>query len=518
MLPCVIPSMGPDYAMVSQPFHSSKLFLMGKNQLRSLVIVFQTKLLPKISCARNALSLVLQHFCIRKSLMRTIFLCALATFFALYWLLQGEAGSSRSQYLTASADIGELRRVVTATGTLNATINVEVGSQLSGQIAEILVDFNDRVHQGQPLARLEQKSWQARVEEAVATLEVAKAGVGTARARVERAEIDARDSEAQRAVLKARTDTARVSLEAASAMLERKDALQAKGVTPATELENARSRAALAAAAAREAYEIETAHEHKIAASRAEFRRAQSELDTALASVGQKEALLQVARIDLDRTTIRSPIDGVLVGRNINGGQTLATTMEAKTLFIVAGDLKEMEIHAKIDEADIGKIQPGQEAVFTVDAHPGRQFRATVRQLRKAPQVLQNVVTYTVVLTAANHDNLLLPGMTALVRITVEQTGPVLKIPVAALRFSPRDAAARPEPQRTIEKSDSGTPASLWIASQNGEPKAIVVGIGADDATQVAIVSGSLRRGDQVIVGEVADHAPRRLFGIRVGL
>src|ERR671912_1213847 len=135
MLPCVIPSMGPDYAMVSQPFHSSKLFLMGKNQLRSLVIVFQTKLLPKISCARNALSLVLQHFCIRKSLMRTIFLCALATFFALYWLLQGEAGSSRSQYLTASADIGELRRVVTATGTLNATINVEVGSQLSGQIA-----------------------------------------------------------------------------------------------------------------------------------------------------------------------------------------------------------------------------------------------------------------------------------------------------------------------------------------------------------------------------------------------
>jgi HlyD family secretion protein len=448
----------------------------------------------------------------------TLLFSAILIIALLYWLAQGKAASDPSKYLTAAAEMGELRRVVTATGTLNATINVEVGSQLSGQIAEILVDFNDHVHQGQPLARLEQKSWRARVDEAVATLEVAKASVGTARSKVERAEIDARDTEAQRAVLKARTDTARVKLEAASSTLERKDALQAKGVTAAAELENERSRAALAAAAAREAYELEATHENKIAASRAEIRRAQSELDTALASVAQKEALLQVARIDLDRTTIRSPIDGVLVGRNINGGQTLATTMEAKTLFVIAGDLQEMEIHAKVDEADIGKIQSGQEASFTVDAHPGRQFRAKVRQLRKAPQVLQNVVTYTVVLTAANHNNLLLPGMTALVRITVEQTGPVLKIPVAALRFSPRDAGARPQPQRTLGKSDSGTSASLWVAGQNGEPKAIVVGIGADDATQVAIVSGSLRRGDQVIVGEVADHAPKRLFGIRVGL
>ena len=326
-------------------------------------------------------------------------------------------------------------------------------------------------------------------------------------------EIDARDSEAQRAVLKARTDTARVSFEAASTTLERKEALQAKGVGAAAELEDARSKAALAAAALREAEALEAAHENKIAASQAEFRRAQSELETAVASVAQKEALLQVARIDLDRTTIRSPIDGVVVGRNVNHGQTLATTMEAKTLFIVAGDLQEMEIHAKVDEADIGKIQSGQEACSPSMRTRGASLGPSVRQLRKAPQVQQNVVTYTVVLTAANHDNLLLPGMTALVRITVEQTGPVLKFPLAALRFSPRNA--RPEPQR---RGDRGKPASLWVSGENGEPKAIVVGIGADDASQVAVVSGALRRGDRVIIGEVADHAPKRLFGIRIGL
>jgi len=249
---------------------------------------------------------------------------------------------------------------------------------------------------------------------------------------MERAEIDARDSEAQRPVLKARTDSARVSLDAARTAARRKETLQAQGVGAAADFVDMRSKVDSAAAAVREAEAIEAAHEHKVSAAKADFRRAKSELETAVASVPLKEALLQVARIDLDRTTIRSPIDGVVVGRNVNVGQTLATTMEAKTVFIVAGDLQEMEIHAKVDEADIGKIQAGQNAIFTVDAHPGRQFTASVRQLRKAPQVAQNVVTYTVVLTAANRENLLLPGMTALVRITVNQTGPVLKIPLAA--------------------------------------------------------------------------------------
>lgn len=430
-------------------------------------------------------------------------------------LATGETAPAAPQYVTSPLEVGELRRVITATGTLNATVNVEVGSQLSGQVAEVLVDFNDQVKKGQPLAGLDRKSFEARVNEAEAAFQMAQIGISAAGAKVERAEIDARDSEAQRAVLKARSDNARVSLESARNALRRKESLNAQGIGALAELEDARTKVASTAAVLREAEALEAGHEHKIAASKADLRRSHSELDTALASITQKEALLQVARIDLDRTTIRSPINGVIVGRNVNEGQTLATTMEAKTVFIVAGDLHEMEIHAKVDEADIGKVRAGQEAVFSVDAHPGRQFTAKVRQLRKAPQVQQNVVTYTVVLTAANKENLLLPGMTALVRVTVNKSGPVLKMPLAALRFSPQ---ARKGGQAAPNEIATGKLASIWIADENGEPKPIAVELGEEDGSQAAVVSGPLRQGDRVIVGEVADNARRRLFGIRIGL
>jgi len=169
---------------------------------------------------------------------------------------------------------------------------------------------------------------------------------------------------------------------------------------------------------------------------------------------------------------------------------------------------------------DIGKIRVGQEAVFTVDAHPGRQFSAAVRQVRKAPQVVQNVVTYTVVLSAANPENLLLPGMTALVRITVNRTGPVLKVPLAALRYVPRPGQGSAADAGEVAR---GKPASVWIARPNGEPKAVTIGLGEDDASHAAVLSGPLAAGDRVIVGESGNAAPRstrpprQLFGIRIG-
>lgn len=425
------------------------------------------------------------------------------------------AAPAPSQYLTARVEEGELRRVITATGTLNAIVNVEVGSQLSGQVAELLVDFNDNVRKGQPLARLDQRSFKARVMEARAAIEVAQVTIVAATAKLERARIDALDAEAQRPVLKARSDNARVKLDSAKSELRRKEALRERSINAAVEVENSQTNVASAEAALREAQAIAAAQENKVEGAKADVQRVQSELDTAIASLPQKQALLEVAEIDLDRTTIRAPIDGVLVGRNVNEGQTLATTLEAKTLFIVAGDLNKMEIHAKVDEADIGKLRVGQEATFTVDAHPGRQFSANVRQVRKAPQVVQNVVTYTVVLSAANDENVLLPGMTALVRITVNRTGPVLKVPLAALRYVPKLApAAAAEPGEVAR----GKPASIWIAGANGEPKAVVIGLGDDDASHAAVLSGALAPGDRVIVGETANAAPRQMFGIRIGL
>jgi HlyD family secretion protein len=287
-----------------------------------------------------------------------------------------------------------------------------------------------------------------------------------------------------------------------------------------------------AAASLREAEAIAAAQENLVAGTKADLRRVTSELGSALASIPQKQALLDVAQIDLDRTTIRSPIDGVIVGRNVNEGQTLATTLEAKTLFIVAGDLHQMQIEAKVDEADIGKIKVGQEATFTVDSHPGRQFSGVVRQVRKAPQVVQNVVTYIVVLSAANPENLLLPGMTALVRITVNRTGPVLKVPLAALRYAPKPkegAGAAAAEQGKVGNGvqpawagdlqfSRGRAASVWTLGADGEPRSVLVGLGDDDSSHAAVLSGPLSPGDRVILGEAATAAPRRLFGIRIGL
>ena len=429
--------------------------------------------------------------------------------------IQATAAPAPAQFLTAAVEEGEVRRIVTATGTLNAIVNAEIGSQLSGQIADLFVDFNDEVKKGQPLARLDEKIFEASVEETKAAIELAEASISVARAKLERTRIDAVDSEAQRPVLMARTDNARVRLEAAQSELRRKRSLEDRGAGSVVEVEDAHTKMASAAAALREAEAIAVAHEHTVAGNKVDVRRVQSELDSAIASVRQKKALSQVAQIELERTTIRSPIDGVIVGRNVNEGQTLATTLEAKTLFIVAGDLHQMEIHAKVDEADIGKLQVGQEAIFTVDAHPGRQFASTVRQVRKAPQVQQNVVTYTVVLSAANQENLLLPGMTALVRITVNQSGPFMKVPLAALRFAPKPGQHAPAQQSEVTR---GKPAILWIVGENGEPKSLLVGLGEDDASHIAVMSGPLFKGDRVIVGEVTNSTPKRFFGIRIGL
>jgi HlyD family secretion protein len=425
------------------------------------------------------------------------------------------APAASPQFLTAPVEDGELRRVVTATGTLNAIVNVEVGSQLSGQIAELLVDFNDEVKKGQPLARLDQRTFHARVAEAQASIELAEASVSVARAKLERARIDAQDSEAQRPVLKARTDNARVKLEAARNELRRKEALRERQIGSVVDLEDSQAKLSSAEAALREAQAIAAAHEHKVAGSRSDVERAEAELQTAVAGLPQKKALLRVGEIDLERTTIRSPIDGVVVGRNVNEGQTLATTLEAKTLFIIAGDLHEMEIHAKVDEADIGKLAVGQDATFTVDAHPGRQFSGTVRQVRKAPQVQQNVVTYTVVLSAANPEGLLLPGMTALARIVTNRTGPVSKLPLAALRYAPKPGQGIAAQASEITR---GRPATVWVVGPDGEPRSVAVGLGEDDSSHAALVSGPLSAGDRVIVGDVVIAAPRRLFGIRIGL
>ena len=421
--------------------------------------------------------------------------------------LSSFAATPDQRYITAPLDVGDIVKAITSTGTINATVNVEVGSQLSGLVAKVFCDFNDLVKAGQPLAELDQSSLIAKVNEAEAELKVARTAAEGVRRKVQRAAIAVQDAKSQTAVLEARIAIAQASYEAAQANLRRKQLLQSKGAGTAAELDDARTRLEGAEAALREAEAIRSAHDNVIAAAQADLRSAQSDLDTAIASIPEKDALLQLAQIDLDRSVIRSPINGVVVGRKVNQGQTLATTMEAKTVFIVAGDLHKMEVDAKVDEADIGKIKTGQDAVFTVDAFPGHQFPAQVRQIRKAPEVKQNVVTYTVVLSADNVDEELMPGMTALVNIVVDKETSVLRAPLAALRYAPGGMS-----------KDGAASQGLWILGRDGRPRQIEVALGNEDSRHVEIKGTGLKPGERVITGEALNEASGdRLFGVRLG-
>lgn len=236
-----------------------------------------------------------------------------------------------------------------------------------------------------------------------------------------------------------------------------------------------------------------------IEAARADIKKARADIASTRSAAEKANAQLQSALIDLERTKIKSPIDGIIVGRNLTEGQTLATSLEAKTLFIIAGDLARMEINARVDESDISKIKVGQDATFTVDAFPGRTFEATVKQIRMAPQVIQNVVTYTVVLTTNNSDYALLPGMTVLAKIVTERLPAAATVPLAALRFRPKNELTKD----SQEGAEGGRhSASLWVIRANGSPKCIPVIRGDDNGTDVAVKSDDLRPDDRIVVGQ----------------
>jgi HlyD family secretion protein len=217
------------------------------------------------------------------------------------------------------------------------------------------------------------------------------------------------------------------------------------------------------------------------------------------------DALWRSASVDLERTRIRSPIDGLVVGRNITEGQTLATGLEAKTLFTIAGNLDSMEIQARIDESDIAGIKNGQDATFTVDAFPGRSFSAKVKQIRMAPQVLSNVVTYTVVLKTANPDGMLLPGMTVMANVVTRRTPATMTVPMSALRYKPRAVVASSEALPSVVSD------SVWVL-RDGKAVPIAVTRGEGDGKNVMVSSERLRVTDAVVVGE-KDAKSRRGSG-----
>jgi HlyD family secretion protein len=379
------------------------------------------------------------------------------------------------QYETARVDRGRIVAQVTATGTLSALVTVQVGSQVSGRIQKLYVDFNSPVKKGQLIAKLDPELFQA-------ALAQARANSAAAKGDLVRARVQAADAARQLA----RTKT----------LAERKLVAQA-------DLDTAQANAEAAAAS----------------------------VESAVGKVEQAKAALVQAEVNLAYTSIVSPISGTVISRSVDVGQTVAASLQAPTLFVIAEDLAKMQVDTSVAEADIGKLRDGMEATFTVDAFPGRRFQGTVRQIRNAPQTVQNVVTYDAVVDVANKDLALRPGMTANVNFVYAERADVLRVPNAALRFRPPpdflarngdgqeagarrggaqggaprgDAQGNGAARRDVPRpSGGGTPRdpdrrTVW-ALRDRTPTAVRVRTGVSDGSTTEVLEGDLREGDVAI-------------------
>lgn len=351
-------------------------------------------------------------------------------------------GEESVSYRFAQVERGDIVSAISTSGTVNAVVTVEVGTQVSGQISELRADFNTEVKRGQLIGRIDPQTFEARVRQAEAELAIAHAGVTMQIAALARTGADLASVRAN--LLSARSRDGDAQRE-----LKRKEELLARGVASARDVDRARTEAEAAAA---QAASVEAA----VAGAQAQLAVARAQIQNAEAQVQQREASVEQALIDLERTFIRSPIDGIVIDRAVNVGQTVAAALNAPVLFTIAQDLREMQVETAVDEADIGRIREGLPVIFTVDAYPGRSFEGRVEQVRRKPEEVQNVVTYTVIVSAANPRADLLPGMTANVQVVLNRRDGVLRVPNAALRFQPPESATSNGPAAALAAAPGG--------------------------------------------------------------
>jgi HlyD family secretion protein len=372
--------------------------------------------------------------------------------------LYTQSGGNVPKYRFAPIERGPLAAAVSSTGNLNAVITVLVGSQVSGQIKELQADFNSPVRKGQLIARIDPDIFQAKVNQARADLEASRAAVINQQAQVERARADVQNARAALAEGRAQTAKADVTVADMGRDRDRKSELFARGLIAKSDMDTAQAALDSAAAQVDSARAREQALAAGIESAAAQLRVTEAGLQASQAQVRQKEAALRQAEVDLDHTEIRAPVDGVVVSRAVDVGQTVAASLQAPTLFTIAQDLTKMQVEAAVDEADIGRIKLDDRASFTVDAFPGETFNGQVVQIRKAATVVQNVVTYTVVISVANPGGRLLPGMTANVKTVVAEKPSVLKVSNAALRYRPAGVDTGPGPAPAGPRAGPGGP------------------------------------------------------------
>lgn len=365
-----------------------------------------------------------------------------------YWALRPTGGAaSDAAYRTATIDRGRITASVRATGTLTPVTTVLVGSQLSGQIVEILADYNSQVKAGQIVARLNSDQIRTRRDAAAADLQQARADRLVKRAQLDRARAARSKANSTVKDLEAQRDRTRAQLADARRTFERQNELFSRGAGAQQALDSARTQVDIQTAAI-------ASNEAQIASLQAEMGGldadillAEGQVQSGEAVIAQRDARLKDILIDLERTDIRSPVDGVVVQRQVDLGQTVAASLSAPTLFQIAQDLRTIDIYANIDEADVGRLKVGQAVSFSVNAYPNRTFEGKVQMVRLGAQTIQNVVTYTGVVRVENRDLALMPGMTANLQIVTDDRRDVLRVPNAALRFRPLGGpAALPAP------------------------------------------------------------------------
>ncbi len=408
---------------------------------------------------------------------------ALLVLLGAWWFTKGDGASV--EYQTAPAEISNVVSRVSTSGSLQAVVTVEVGSQVSGRIQELYADFNSPVKKGERIAKIDPALFQAAVVQS-------EANVAAARANVTRLTVAAEDADRQ-------------------------------------------------ARRASEVYEQRLISETERDTAVANARAAHASVDQANGQLAQARAQLEQSRTNLRYTDIVSPTDGVVISRAVNVGQTVAASLQAPVIFTIAQDLKKMEVHTNVAESDIGRLKPGMRVTFTVDAYPGEPFRGSIRDIRNAPQVVQNVVTYDAVIDVANDELKLKPGMTATVSVIVERRMDVLAVPNAALRFrpesvggsqataaaaastgfSPREAgggASRQRGQGGQRGDDDAAPREVKrtvYVLVDGEPQPREVTTGITDGRLTEITGGTLKQGEQVIVGIAGQNPGQQRQGPR---
>jgi HlyD family secretion protein len=410
-------------------------------------------------------------------------------------LFLGVNRSAPVQHFSAKVERGDIHDVVEATGTINSVITVQVGSQVSGSIAKLYADFNSRVHKGDIIALIDPALFKGALLQATADLENAKANLDAAQANLERAKA---------AQVQTKAD------------YERAVRLTRDGVMPQQQLDQAKSNYDSANAA--------------VGAAAAGINQAEAQVDL-------KKAAVTVAQTNLDYTVIRSPIDGTVVARNVDVGQTVAASLQAPTIFTIAQDLTKMWVYAKTDESDVDNIKVGQPVTFKVDALPKESFRGVVTQVRMNPTMVQSVVTYDTIIEFANPELKLFPGMTAYVTIPVATVRNVLKLPNTALRYKPpvsmeellarykqygiegsertqaTDDPAGTEPgagAQNLPRSPKADTAVVWKLHRDNtiEPVKVSLGITDHAYTEVtALLNGELKQGDDVIIRSITSKA-----------